>query len=138
MLGLLIAVLVVAASVHDNAIGTALLDKVAAHNPSVVKAWVDAGFKNAVAAHGTALGIDVDVVAREPGARGFAPVPKRPAFEDAAAGLRAKDLCESLDAGLEPKQIEGMRAKLKRLVSRGILTEPEPGLFTLPRPETRA
>jgi hypothetical protein len=65
-----------AACVHDNAIGITLLDKVAAHNPSVTKAWVDAGFKNAVAVHGTALGVDVEVVAREPGVRGFAPVPK--------------------------------------------------------------
>jgi transposase len=77
VIGLLIAVLVTAANVHDNAIGTALLDKVAAHNPSVTKAWVDAGFKNAVVAHGAALGIDVEVVARDPDARGFAPVPKR-------------------------------------------------------------
>jgi hypothetical protein len=29
-----------------------------------------------------------------------------------------------------------MRAKLKRLVNRGILTEPEPGLFTLTQPPT--
>lgn len=52
MLGLVIAVVVTAASVHDNAIGAALLDKVAAANPSVSKAWTDAGFKNAVAVHG--------------------------------------------------------------------------------------
>jgi transposase len=77
VLGLLISVVVVAASVHDNAIGIALLDKVAVHNPSVTKAWVDAGFKNAVATHGTGLGIDVEVVQRDPGVKGFAPVPKR-------------------------------------------------------------
>ena len=45
VLGLIIAVVVVAASVHDNAIGTALLDKVAAKTPTVAKAWVDQGFK---------------------------------------------------------------------------------------------
>jgi hypothetical protein len=44
--------------------------------------------------------------------------------------LRARDLCEALDLGFQPKSIEGMRSKLKRLVGRGILTEPEPGLFT--------
>jgi hypothetical protein len=55
------------------------------------------------------------------------------AFEHAEDGLRAKDLCQALDTGLEPKQIEGMRARLKRLVGRSILTEPEPGLFTLHR-----
>lgn len=35
VIGLVIAVLVVAASVHDNAIGTALLDKTAATAPTV-------------------------------------------------------------------------------------------------------
>lgn len=77
VLGLLIAVTVAAASIHDNAIGAALLDKVAAHNPAATKAWVDAGFKNAVAVHGAALGIDVEVVHRAGQARGFAPLPKR-------------------------------------------------------------
>ncbi|MEV0263268.1 transposase [Streptomyces sp. NPDC050617] len=61
-LGLLIAVIVVAASVHDNAVGIALLDRVAADNPSVTKGWVDARFKNAVVDHGAALGIDIELV----------------------------------------------------------------------------
>jgi hypothetical protein len=39
-----------------------------------------------------------------------------------------------LDAGTEPKHREGMRQRLKRLAGRGILTETEPGLFTLTRP----
>lgn len=77
MLGLIIAVVVVAASVHDNQIGNALLDKVAAHNPSVVKAWVDAGFKDDVAIHGAVLGIDVEVVRRNPADVGFVPQAKR-------------------------------------------------------------
>ncbi|MGW0811629.1 IS5 family transposase [Nonomuraea sp. NPDC002799] len=77
VLGLVIAVVVTAASVHDNAIGIALLDKVAAANPSVTKAWTDAGFKNAVAQHGAGLGIDVEVVQRNPHTLGFAPLPKR-------------------------------------------------------------
>ncbi|MEV0115056.1 transposase [Streptomyces sp. NPDC050844] len=77
MLGLLIAVIVVAASVHDNAIGITLLDKVAAANPSVTKGWVDAGFKNAVVEHGRSLGIDVEVVSRDPQTKGFAPILKR-------------------------------------------------------------
>lgn len=37
VLGLLIAVIVVAANLHDNAVGTDLLDKVAADNPTVTK-----------------------------------------------------------------------------------------------------
>ncbi|WP_394438661.1 IS5 family transposase [Streptomyces sp. SGAir0957] len=77
MLGLLIAVIVVAASVHDNAIGISLLNEAAADNPSLSKSWVDAGFKNAVVAHGAALGIDVEVVHRDPATTGFTPSPKR-------------------------------------------------------------
>lgn len=77
VLGLVIAVVVAAASTHDNAIGIALLDKVAIDNPTVTTAWVDAGFKNAVTDHGAELGIDVETVHRDPGARGFAPLPKR-------------------------------------------------------------
>ena len=46
-------------------------------------------------------------------------------------GLRAKDVCLALGIGTEPKDTEGVRAKLKRLVNREILTETQPGLFTL-------
>ncbi|GGX57455.1 DDE transposase [Streptomyces noursei] len=77
VLGLVIAAVVVAASVHDNAIGITLLDKVTARAPTVTKAWVDAGFKNAVVEHDAHLGIDVEIVQRELGARGFTPEPKR-------------------------------------------------------------
>lgn len=55
-------------------------------------------------------------------------------FEDTDDGLRPKDVCLALDTGTEPRHVEGTRTKLKRLVSRGILTEPEPGLFRLPQP----
>ena len=77
VIGLIIAVVVVAASVHDNAIGIAPLDKVVARNPSVTKAWVDAGFKDTVAIHGAVLGVDVEVVKRDPEAKGFVPEPRR-------------------------------------------------------------
>jgi transposase len=87
VLGLVIAVVVTAASVHDNAIGIGLLDKVAIDNPSVTTAWVDAGFKNAVAAHGAGLGIQVAVVHRDPGIRGFTPLPKRWVVERADGTL---------------------------------------------------
>lgn len=45
--------------------------------------------------------------------------------------MRAKDVCLALGVGVAAKDTEGMRAKLKRLVARQILTEAEPGLFTL-------
>lgn len=77
VIGLIIAVVVMAASAHDNQIGTALLSRVAAENPGVSKAFVDAGFKDQVAIHGAALGIDVQVVSRLDGQSGFRPLPKR-------------------------------------------------------------
>ncbi|MGW1030536.1 IS5 family transposase [Streptomyces sp. NPDC002577] len=78
VLGLVIAVTVLAASVHDNAAGITLLDQVAvAAGGSVSKALVDQGFKNQVVTHGAALGIDVEIVQRNPEERGFVSQPKR-------------------------------------------------------------
>lgn len=54
------------------------------------------------------------------------------ALADADRPMRARDLCQTLDLPILPKNPEGIRSKLKRLVSRGILIEPEPGLFTRP------
>jgi hypothetical protein len=52
-------------------------------------------------------------------------------FTPDRGGLRAKDVCLALGIGTEPKDTEGIRAKLKRLVNRQVLTETQPGLFTL-------
>ncbi|MDB4873383.1 MAG: hypothetical protein JWL97_4387 [Gemmatimonadales bacterium] len=54
-------------------------------------------------------------------------------FARTDGGLHAKDLCHALNTGDQPRHIEGMRSKLKRLVGRNILTEPEPGMFTMKR-----
>ncbi|CAM5355005.1 hypothetical protein [Streptomyces hirsutus] len=54
------------------------------------------------------------------------------ALADAGRPMRARDLCQALGLPILPKNTEGIRSKLKRLVSRGILTEAEPGLFTRP------
>ncbi len=56
------------------------------------------------------------------------------AFADLRRPLRARDLCQALDLPIAAKNTENIRSKLKRLVSLGILTETEPGLFTQPRP----
>ncbi|MFE2070614.1 transposase [Streptomyces sp. NPDC059467] len=106
VLGLIIAVVVVvvvvvvvgAASVHDDAIGIALLDNVAATAPTVTKGWVDAGFKQAVVEHGARFGIDVEIVQRESRGkgvhtgteemRGGADVRRSPAAPQTRAGLR--------------------------------------------------
>jgi hypothetical protein len=55
-------------------------------------------------------------------------------FADAGRPMRARDLCQALDLPIVPKNTENIRSKLKRLASRGILVETEPGLFTQPRP----
>jgi hypothetical protein len=57
------------------------------------------------------------------------------AFADLQRPLRARDLCLALDLPILPKNTESIRSKLKRLASRGILTETEPGLFAQPRPK---
>ncbi|WP_051573156.1 IS5/IS1182 family transposase [Streptomyces sp. PRh5] len=125
VIGLIIAVVVVAAPVHDNAIGTALPNKVAPVG-TVRTALVDQGFKASVVEHGRTLGIDVQIVARDPGGE-YADLdlerPPTPALPDGAAyqqimdvfeherrPLRARDLCLALDLPLMPKRLEGTRA----------------------------
>ena len=76
-LGLIIAVVVTAASATDNQIGVQLIDRVVAHTPTVTKAWVDAGFKDEVAIHGALHGIDVEQVKRSDTTAGFVPLAKR-------------------------------------------------------------
>ena len=48
--------------------------------------------------------------------------------------MRARDVCHALGLGTEPKNTEGIRAKLKRLAKRKILAEPQPGQFALITP----
>ena len=83
------------------------------------------------------LGEDEPAPATHPG------LPDNPVYQhvltvltEAQAPLRAKDLCRALDTGTGPNHIETMRAKLKRLVTTGLVTEGEPGLFAVPRPRT--
>jgi prefoldin subunit 5 len=57
-------------------------------------------------------------------------------FAATANPLRAKDICVALGTGTAAKNTESLRAKLKRLVNRGVLTEPESGLFALAQPAT--
>lgn len=61
-LGLLVAMVVTAASVQDSTAGRHLLDTVAAEHPSVAKVWADGGYNAGFRTHGARLGIDVEVV----------------------------------------------------------------------------
>jgi transposase len=76
-LGLLLAVTVTAASVHDSTAGTQLLADVAAHHPTITKAWADKGYKTKAVEHAAHLGIDLEIVQRDPTTRGFHVQPRR-------------------------------------------------------------
>ncbi|PBC70338.1 transposase [Streptomyces sp. TLI_235] len=76
-IGLLLVVLVTAASVQDGTAGRQLLTAVAAEHPTVRKAWADMGYKNAVVEHAATLGIDLEIVRRDPTTRGFVVQPRR-------------------------------------------------------------
>jgi transposase len=76
-LGLLLAVVVTAASISDNHIGAHLLDHATSTYPTLAKAWVDAGFKNQVVEHGARLGVDVEIVTKDPQIKGFSVVKRR-------------------------------------------------------------
>jgi len=51
---------------------------------------------------------------------------------DAGAPVRCRQVCERLGIGTEPRKVEAMRARMKRLADRGWLREQAPGLFTAP------
>lgn len=77
VLGLVIDCVVLPASAHENTAGIALLDGVTGQCDTVKKALVDQGFKKSVVEHGTNVGIDVEVVERNPDDKGFVPQAKR-------------------------------------------------------------
>ena len=54
-----------------------LLTRAAAAHPAISKAWADSAYLNAVIEHSATLGIDVEVVRRDPATRGFAAPPRR-------------------------------------------------------------
>jgi transposase len=78
VMGLIIGVVVLPASAHENTAGIALLDQAAERcGFRLEKALVDQGFKDAVIIHGAVLGITVEVLKRNPEDKGFVPQPKR-------------------------------------------------------------
>lgn len=81
VLGLLLVVIVTAASVSDTAAGRDVVDRLAATHRDVSKVWVDSAYRATVVERGAAHGIDVEVVTKTPGQKGFQPQPKRWAIE---------------------------------------------------------
>lgn len=76
-LGLLLAVIVCAASASENKAGMQVLDQAKNLHPTITRTWVDQGFKNQFVEHAAALGVDAEVVTRDPGAKGFSVVKRR-------------------------------------------------------------
>lgn len=98
-LGLVLAVLVTAANVHDTVGSGLLLDELAAAHPRVSKVWADGGYQSSIFNHGARQGIDVEVIQRTR-AKGFEPLPKRWVIERTLGWLMqhrrlARD-CEAL------------------------------------------
>jgi transposase len=76
VLGLLLTVVVTAASVQDSTAGTEILDRLAVAYPSVSMAWVDGGYNDSVRRHGVRRGVRVEIVKRV-AAKGFHVLPRR-------------------------------------------------------------
>ncbi|WP_030154514.1 IS5 family transposase [Glycomyces sp. NRRL B-16210] len=72
-LGLLLAVVITAASVSDTAGGRDLVDIVAVEHPSVATLLVGNGYQRSVIERGEAAGIDVVVTQKPNGVKGFQP-----------------------------------------------------------------
>lgn len=80
-IGLLLAVVVTAASVQDTNGGKDVTAAVAAACPTVRAGWVDSGYKNGFLQHAESCGITFEVVSKTEGQKGFAPLPRRWAIE---------------------------------------------------------
>lgn len=79
--GLLLTVLVTAASVQDSTAGETLLNRIAAAYPTIRKCWADRGYREYLVDHAARLGIDLEIVRRDPSTRGFTVQPHRWAVE---------------------------------------------------------
>ncbi|MEU0965043.1 IS5 family transposase [Streptomyces sp. NPDC005917] len=125
-LGLLLAVTVTAASLSGNAVGIRLPDHAKNTHPTISKSWVDTGFKNAAVEHGARLGIDVEVVNRNPKVRGFQVVKTRWVIERSIGWLMlhrrlARDY-ETLPASSESViHIASIDNLAKRITDEGVL-----------------
>ncbi|MFE7759278.1 transposase [Streptomyces sp. NPDC057418] len=150
VLGLIIGVVVLPASAHDNAAGIALLDQAAEkYGNRLEKALVDQGFKDEVVIHGVLNDINVEIVRRNPAdqGKGFgAPAATEPdpsqseastayqaivnAFNQyAGQAFRARELHELLDLPTDEASVNITRSRLTRLLRQGLLTQPGRGRY---------
>ncbi|MFD5717219.1 IS5 family transposase [Streptomyces sp. NPDC127036] len=78
-LDLLLVVAVTPASVHDSAAGTQLLTQIRDRHPTITKAWADNDYKTKAVEHAAEIGIDLEIVQRNPTVCGFHVQPRRSA-----------------------------------------------------------
>jgi transposase len=76
-LGLLLAIVITAASVQDTNGGKDVATALAAAHPTVAHGWVDNGYKTGFMQHAAALGIIFEHVTRPPGSKGFVLLQRR-------------------------------------------------------------
>lgn len=120
MEGNLVEVVVLGADVSDNTGGIELVQAIAAQFPSVRQIWCDQGFKRAFREHAAALGIEVVVVERTPGTRGFEVLPRRWVVERFFAWISrarrlARDYERTVASAVAMVQIAYSRVVLRRL-----------------------
>jgi transposase len=80
-LGLLLAVVITAASVQDTNSGKDVTARLAARHPTVTAGWADGGYKAGFLQHAADAGITFTIVQKDPAQKGFAPLPRRWAVE---------------------------------------------------------
>jgi len=97
VLDLIIGVVILAASAHDNEAGIALLDQAAERcGMRLEKVLVDQGFKDAVIIHGAVKDITVEVVQRNPDDKG------RASFRNRSGGWSSRSTARSCCTGAWP------------------------------------
>jgi hypothetical protein len=74
-LGLLLAVVITAASAQDTNGGKDVASQLAARHPTVTAGWADSGYKAGFLARAADAGIIFAIVPKEPGQKSFAPLP---------------------------------------------------------------
>ncbi|WP_329322041.1 IS5 family transposase [Streptomyces sp. NBC_01262] len=125
-LGLLLAVMVTAADVSDTAAGIDLLTRIATAHPRITKAWADSGYRTTAIDHGARLGIDVHVVQRAPGTKGFKVLPRRWTVERSFGWLMHHRRL-ARDYETHPHRSEAMiHLAMIDLMSRRLTTESTP------------
>lgn len=76
-LGLLLVLVITAASVQDSAGGRRVLEALHAAHPGVTKAWADGGYNNGVVQQAADHGIELEIVKRSDDVKGFQVLPRR-------------------------------------------------------------